>query len=146
MPGRPPVSAAVARREADRLFNRLQQLRSVMDNERYLLSGRLIELARRATLNSFTAKALTHDVVADVGPSAAAEIVPTLEVYAFYRPGDTGRAYLPMTSFSVFLSHEGPMSSITWAVENAQRVGFNTYRLRIPVGAARKIKVRAEAR
>lgn len=88
---------------------------------------------------------LNVDMVSTVGPAEAAGIVPTLEIYPFYRPLGLGNAYLPMTSFTVFLAHEGTMTGIDWVIDGATRVGENIYRLQIPVGFARKIRVRAQA-
>jgi hypothetical protein len=50
-----------------------------------------------------------------------------------------------MTSFSLFLSHENTLSGIRYQIDGADQVGANVYHLRIPVGNARKIQVRAQA-
>ena len=57
-----------------------------------------------------TAADLNEAVVRAVGPEEAAGIVPTLEIYPFYRPLGVGPALLPMTAFTVFLSHDGTMT------------------------------------
>ncbi|HEY6173509.1 MAG TPA: hypothetical protein VIX73_03655, partial [Kofleriaceae bacterium] len=71
--------------------------------------------------------------------------VPTLEIYPFYQPLGQGNVYLPMTAFSVFLGHDGSMAGIDWVLDGATKVGQNIYHLEIPVGYARKIRVRAQA-
>jgi hypothetical protein len=50
-----------------------------------------------------------------------------------------------MTSFSIFLSHENTLSGIRYVIDGADKVGKNVYHMRIPVGFAKKIQVRAEA-
>jgi hypothetical protein len=50
-----------------------------------------------------------------------------------------------MTAFTIFLSHEDTLSGTTYQIDGADRVGDNVYHLRIPVGRARKIQVRAQA-
>ncbi|MBK7535699.1 MAG: hypothetical protein IPI49_10105 [Myxococcales bacterium] len=123
----------------------LQQVRALVSPDDYQRSGRLLDLAGRAMDGQVTAEQVTHDVVDLVGPSAAAEIVPTLEIYAFYQHLGKGAVYQPMTSFSVFLSHQGPLEGITWELDGAERVGHNIYHLRIPVGFARRVQVRSQA-
>jgi hypothetical protein len=89
--------------------------------------------------------ALTEGVVRVLGPAEAAEVVPTLEIYPFYRHLGAGTVYMPMSAFTVFLSHEGPMTGMTWAIDGAEQVGQNVYHLKIPVGFAKRIQVRAQA-
>jgi hypothetical protein len=105
------------------------------------LAKRLIEIMKPAT----NADELTRDIVGKIGPDEAAGVVPTLEIYPYYRPLDAGKAYLPMTAFTVFLSHEGAMKGMTWQIDGATQVGQNVYHLRIPVGNARRIQIRAQA-
>ncbi|TMQ14923.1 MAG: hypothetical protein E6J90_26140 [Deltaproteobacteria bacterium] len=92
-----------------------------------------------------TAADLNEAVVRAVGPEEAAGIVPTLEIYPFYRPLGVGPALLPMTAFTVFLSHDGTMTGMNWLIDGAQKIGQNIYHLEIPTGYARKIQVRAQA-
>jgi hypothetical protein len=88
---------------------------------------------------------LVHGAVGAVGSSTAAELVPTLDIYPYYQVDARGRLYSPMTSFSLFLSHESTLSGIRYQIDGADKVGGNIYHLRIPVGNARKIQVRAQA-
>jgi hypothetical protein len=122
-----------------------EQIRSIVDPEDYRRVDHLLDLAIRAVDSQVSAAQITEEVYHRVGPAAAADIVPTLEIYAYYRPLDKGRLYLPMTSFAVFLSHQGAMNGIDWEIDGATRVGLNVYRLRIPVDHARKIRVRSQA-
>ena len=121
------------------------QVRTVLARDDYQRAGKLLELAGRAGNEQLPAREVTQELVDVVGPSLAAEIVPTLEIYAFYRRHDVGTLYLPMTSFSVFLSHQGAMNGINWEIDGATRVGLNVYRLRVPVEHARRIRVRSQA-
>lgn len=86
-----------------------------------------------------------HDAVAKLGPRAAAEVVPTLDIYPYYLPGARGIIYQPMSAFTVFLSHEGTLAGTHYQIDGATRVAENVYHLRIPVGNARKIQIRAQA-
>lgn len=88
---------------------------------------------------------LVRNAVTAVGSSTTAEIVPTLEIYPYYQPLGKGRAYDPMTSFSVFLSHENTLSGIHYEIDGAEKVGANVYHMQIPVGFAKRIQVRAQA-
>ncbi len=123
----------------------LQEVRALAAADDYQRSGRLLELAGRAMGGQVPAEQLTREVVEVVGPSVAAEVVPTLEIYAFHQQREAGRVYQPMTSFAVFLSHEGAMNGITWELDGAEKVSENVYRLRIPVGFAKRIQVRSQA-
>jgi hypothetical protein len=98
-----------------------------------------------AASRGLTADALNQALVGEIGGSQAADIVPTLDIYPFYQPLGKGNAFEPMTAFTVFLSHEGSLSGMKWVIDGATRVKDNVYNLRIPVGYARKIQVRAEA-
>jgi hypothetical protein len=91
------------------------------------------------------ASALVHGAVQTLGPTAAAGVVSTLEIYPYYQPLGQGRAYQPMTAFSVFLSHENTLSGTRYVIDGADRVGDNVYHMRIPVGFAKRIQIRAEA-
>lgn len=96
-------------------------------------------------LGELPASELNQAMVSAIGPAEAADIVPTLELYPFYLPFAEGGAYMPMTAFSVFLGHDGAMSGIDWRLDGAEQVGQNLFHLRIPIGTARKIQIRAQA-
>jgi hypothetical protein len=144
-----PDPDAVKRDRRSRVFGEryliVEQIRTIMAQDDYRRAGRLLDLALRALDEQVTAAAATQEVVDTVGPTAAAEVVPTLEIYAFYQPSGAGVVYMPMTSFSVFLSHQGAMTGIDWEIDGATRVGLNLYRLQIPVDHARRIQVRSQA-
>jgi hypothetical protein len=96
------------------------------------------------------AEAATHRLVDVLGPDAAADIVPTLDIYAFYRvdpPGvKTQALYLPMTSFSMILFHEAtPLEGLHWEIDGFKKVGANIYHQVIPVERIRQIRIRAQA-
>ena len=102
-------------------------------------------LLKVAASSNATASDLTQALVSQIGAIDAADVVPTLEIYPFYQPFGQGHAFQPMTAFTVFLSHEGTMTGMNWTIDGATRIGQNIYQLKIPVGFARKIQVRAEA-
>jgi hypothetical protein len=83
--------------------------------------------------------------VTTLGPADAAAVVPTLEVYPYYQPNGKGHAFLPMTAFTVFLSHEGALNGIHYEIDGAQRVSENVFHMTIPVHYARRIQIRAQA-
>ena len=90
-----------------------------------------------------TAEQLVHDAVTTLGPADAAQVVPTLEVYPYFQPLGVGHAYQPMTSFTVFLSHEAQLAGMHYEIDGAVRVAENVYHMRIPTGYAKRIQVRA---
>lgn len=106
---------------------------------------RVSGLLKVAAANNTSASDLNQSLVSLIGAVDAAAVVPTLEIYPFYQPLGEGHAFQPMTSFTVFLSHEGTLSGMNWAIDGARKITQNIYQLRIPVGFARKIQVRAEA-
>lgn len=126
-------------------FIKVAQVRPIMPPAEYQRVGKLLDLVQRASDEKTQAEQLTQEVVDVAGPSAAAEIVPTLEIYAYHRPAGGGLVYRPMTSFSVFLSHQGAMNGITWEIDGATRVGENIFHLEVPVDHARRIRVRSQA-
>lgn len=138
-------ASVVGRAEGDRTFcerwERVERALLIMppaDERR--ISG-LLELA----ITDANARDLTQKIVERAGAEDAADIAPTLEIYPFYQPDGKGAAYLPMTAFTVFLSHEGALSGMNWAIDGATKVGRNIYHMRIPVRHAQRIRVRAEA-
>jgi hypothetical protein len=118
--------------------------RAIMPDADYQRVGRLVELAV-AQGGKAPADQLTHAIYEHTDPATTAAIVPTLEIYAYYLPLDKGHAYQPMTSFSMFLSHEGGLGGIDWEIDGAKKVAGNVYHLRIPVGRARRIRLRSQA-
>jgi len=96
-------------------------------------------------LSTGTAEQMVHDAVTTLGPVDAAAVVPTLEIYPYFQPLGVGRAYQPMTSFTVFLSHEATLAGMHYEIDGAVRVADNVYHLRIPTGYAKRIQVRAIA-
>jgi hypothetical protein len=86
---------------------------------------------------------LTRRLVHDLGPREAARVVPTLEVYVYYQPGGGAPVYRPMTSFSVFLSHEGDLTGMSYGIEGARQVRPNVYLLQVPREGEATITVRA---
>ncbi|HEX8106528.1 MAG TPA: hypothetical protein VF516_02320 [Kofleriaceae bacterium] len=141
-----PRAAAGAASEGDeriRQILRARQIMSVADARR--VDGLLQIALRQGGQDNKPSASLVHASVAAVGSSTTAEIVPTLEIYPYYQKLGKGRAYEPMTSFSVFLSHENTLAGIRYQIDGADQVGQNIYHLRIPVGNARKIQIRAQA-
>ncbi len=138
----PHIDVQILKIFAERFKKVAPALQIMPDGDYHRVLGLLRIVGAKA---SATAAELTEAVVREVGPVEAAGVVPTLEVYPFYLHLGAGQAYAPMTAFTVFLSHEGAMTGMTWTIDGATRVGQNTYRLQIPVGFARRIQVRAQA-
>jgi hypothetical protein len=123
-------------------ISRISRALDFMPPEDFHRVGGMLAMASARGLSS---ENLNQAAYTQVGPAEAAGVVPTLEIYPFYLPLGVGNSYLPMTAFSVFLSHEGQMTGMKWLIDGATKVGDNIYHLRIPVGFARRIQVRAEA-
>lgn len=119
--------------------------RQVMSPADVLRVDGLLAVALAQIPNTNPSATLVHAAVGAVGSSTAAELVPTLDIYPYYQVNAKGRLYSPMTSFSLFLSHENTLSGIRYQIDGADQVGANIYHMRIPVGNARKIQVRAQA-
>ena len=136
-----PLRLAAA---GDKRITLVRQAMSVAPNADFARIGGLLAIAGNAGRGDAPNDALVHDVVSTVGPGDAAHIVPTLEVYPFYRPAGAA-TYQPMTSFALFLSHEGTLGGVRYELDGATRIAENVYHLTIPVGFARRIQVRAQA-
>ncbi|MCE9571976.1 MAG: hypothetical protein K8W52_02350 [Deltaproteobacteria bacterium] len=122
--------------------------RAIMPSPTYEQVGNLLDIAAAAPDGELPAAKLTRDTVVAVGPSTAADLVPTLEVYPFYRASsaDAKRPeYRPLTSFTVFLSHEGAFDSLGYEIDGAEKVAENVYHVGIPVGRARRLQFRSQA-
>lgn len=94
----------------------------------------------------------TRTLVHAVGPDRAARIVPTVEVYPFYKPAK-GDVYLPMTAFSVFLSHDGELVGFTKpeltgaGVTKLPGAKANVYQLTIPANETKaRVTIKAESK
>jgi hypothetical protein len=145
---RPRLTAAAVANggDGDKRIEQIRRAMQVMPEADFQRVARLLDIALRQPTDSRSpASALVHDTVAALGPAAAAGVVSTLEIYPYYQPFAKGRAYQPMTSFSVFLSHENTLSGTRYVIDGADRVSENVYHMRIPVGFARRIQIRAEA-
>jgi hypothetical protein len=93
---------------------------------------------------SASAELFTEQTIASLDDITATAIVPTVDVYAF-RKG-TGSALLPMTSFTLVVHHDGPLHGITWTIDGATRVSDNVFRVDMPVGHKRDVKIRVMAK
>jgi|GEM_PF-3423333 len=138
------AAAASTNEDAKRFRERVQRVARALQIMPEPDAKRVTALLQLVLANK-NAEDLSKAVVAAVGPVEAAGIVPTLEIYPFYQPLGEGHGYLPMTAFTVFLSHEGAMTGMTWLIDGATKVGENMYHLQLPVGFARRIQVRAQA-
>jgi len=139
--------AAIAIRvpENDERVRRIIAARRIMPDDDVRRVDGLLRLALVSTKGDGPSAQQTRDAVTTLGAEQAAEVVPTLDIYPFYRPGDRGPAYQPMTGFTLFLSHEATLAGMRYAIDGADKVRENVYHMRIPVGFARKIQVRAQA-
>ena len=94
------------------------------------------------------AEALVMDVARTLDTETLAHLVPTLEVYAYYRvPSTAGanRVLAPLTSFAVVTHHDGPVNGFFWSLDGAEHVGGNIYRTQVPVEGFRRLRVHVEA-
>lgn len=128
---------------------RLMQIAPYMSDDDFAKAQALLDLALVPD-GQGQAELATHQAVQTLGPSEAANVVPTLDIYAFYRADPEtvkdGALYLPMTSFSVFLFHnDTPMTGMRWELDGFKKVGENIYHEHIPVGRVRRIQVRAQS-
>jgi len=123
----------------------INRIRMIMPDADYKRVGALLHVAADQPRGQGSASALTNAIYTHTDPETTASVVPTLEIYAYYRPFDQGHAYQPMTSFSMFLSHEGGLGGIDWEIDGAKKVAGNVYHLRIPIGRARRIQLRSQA-
>jgi hypothetical protein len=140
----PPVAMANVR-EDDKRLRDLRRARAIMPPVDRARLDALVNVAVKNPDSNTPSQTLVRDAVSKLGSSTAADILPTLEIYPFYQPLGKGPAYVPMTSFSLFLSHESTLSGMTYAIDGAEQVSANVFHLRIPVGFARRIQVRAQA-
>lgn len=142
----PVIFAAGARAKAggDERINQIVSAMRVMPNENWERSGKLVGLAGYSSQSDHPNDELVHNAVSTLGAEEAAQVVPTLEVYPFYKAPNEA-VYQPMTSFALFLSHEDTLGGVRYEVDGATRVAENVYHVTIPVGNARKIQVRAQA-
>jgi hypothetical protein len=141
---RPALDARAS--QNDERVGRILRARQIMvDADARRVDG-LLEIALSQTGKEGKPSAtLVHNAVGTLGSSAAAQVVPTLEIYPFYQRLGKGKAYDPMTAFTLYLSHESTLSGIRYQIDGAEQVGANIYHMQIPVGFARKIQVRAQA-
>lgn len=129
--------------------------RIALPEDDYRVTGALIDIAADAVQRAKTPTAgakpaaeLTRRLVDTLGPTAAARVVPTIEVYPFFRPAK-GDIFQPMQPFSVFLSHEGTMlgfkvSDLTG--DNLTKIDTNVYRLVIPAAKSKgTVTIKTEA-
>jgi hypothetical protein len=130
----------------DKRIPQIRRAMQVMPPADFQRVARLLDIALgQNKQGGNAASALVHDAVSTLGPTAAAGVVSTLEIYPYYQPLGQGRAYQPMTAFSVFLSHENTLSGTRYVIDGADKVADNVYHMRIPVGFAKRILIRAEA-
>ncbi|MBZ0234268.1 MAG: hypothetical protein K8M05_18200 [Deltaproteobacteria bacterium] len=91
-----------------------------------------------------SAENLTNQALDSLDDITATTIVPTLDVYAF-RLG-ANKKLIPLTSFTLVVHHEGPMTGITWQIDGARRINNSFYRVDMPTGHKRRIQVRVMAK
>lgn len=129
----------------DKRIDQILRARQVMGPADRQRVDALLAVATTTRQGDNSSSLQIHDAVAKLGPQAAAEVVPTLDIYPYYLPGARGIIYQPMSAFTVFLSHEGTLSGVRYQIDGATKVAENVYHLRIPIGNARKIQIRAQA-
>jgi hypothetical protein len=107
------------------------------------------ELSRLALLKERRSGAKSAELVRALANSFDAatlgRLVPTLDVYVYYKATPRGSALVPMTAFSLVTSHDGPVEGMVWALDGVTRIGGNVYKLTIPVGESQQVGVRVQA-
>lgn len=127
----------------------LEQAMQIMPDDDYAKAQKLLDIALTPD-GPGQAEMLTHKAVDTLGPNDAADLVPTLDVYAFYRsdmtPVGKPGIYVPMTSFSVFLFHDAtPIHGMRWAIDGFLPVGKNIYRSIVLADSVKVINIRAQS-
>jgi hypothetical protein len=84
-------------------------------------------------------------VLSELGQDDAAALIPTLDIYAYYKDQGTNRL-VPMTGFSYFLAHQGAIEGYGWAINGATQLSPNVYRIEMPRDTAREVSVVLQAR
>ncbi|HUQ03331.1 MAG TPA: hypothetical protein VM261_12600, partial [Kofleriaceae bacterium] len=84
-------------------------------------------------------------VLSELGQDDAAALIPTLDIYVYYKDKGTNRL-VPMTGFSYFLAHQGGLEGYGWAIDGATQLSPNVYRLEMPRDSQRDVRVRLQAR
>jgi len=95
-----------------------------------------------------TMKQLAYTTYQAFDSKTAAQLIPTLEVYAYYKVYDKKSAaptLLPLTSFSLATYHTGTFNGYAWALDGATHVAGNIYKTVVPVGGKRKLQIEVEA-
>jgi hypothetical protein len=140
---RSPIAMAEKTGGDDRIGQIVSAMR-VMPNDDFARVGKMAALAGFSSQDDHPNDALVHQAVASLSSADAAAVVPTLEIYPFYRAANNA-VYQPMTAFTLFLSHEATLGGVHYEIDGADKIAENVYHLQIPVGFARKIQVRAQA-
>ena len=136
-PGKPPID--------EQALEQVEKVLQLMPQPDFDRATRLIGIALGQGDGAKPAAGLVKQAVTTLGPGDAAAVVPTLEVYPYYQQNGKGHAFLPMTGFTVFLSHEGSLGGIHYEIDGADRVSDNVFHMKIPVHYARRIQIRAQA-
>ncbi|HEY5923251.1 MAG TPA: hypothetical protein VIV11_16340, partial [Kofleriaceae bacterium] len=94
-----------------------------------------------------------HALVRNMGVDTARIVAPTLEVLAYYdtarvmdtHPGKTYRWLQPMTSFRYVVEHKGKIKGWAWAIDGAEPLGGNWFRMRVADNSKQRIRTRIQA-
>lgn len=85
--------------------------------------------------------------------STVRAIAPTLEFFVYYDTGHvldtsggtTSKWLAPMTSFGYVAEHVGDVEGWEWALDGAESIGGNWYRMRIKDGGKKTVRTRIQA-
>lgn len=80
-------------------------------------------------------------------------VAPALEFFVYYdtgrvmdtHPGYTSRWLAPMTGFGYIAEHIGEIQGWAWALDGAEPLGGNWFRVRVADGQRRKVRTRIQA-
>jgi hypothetical protein len=85
-------------------------------------------------------------------PAVLANLLPTFQVFAFHqsdlqRETDSSpiAIALPQSSFGYFAYHEGPMYAWAWALDGAEQLAPNIFRIEVPNGGVAPVRIRLQA-
>lgn len=128
---------------------RFENARRALDAGTNRTADRFLSIAQKGVKDARKttgADAMTRQLVGQLGPRAASKLVPTLEIYPYYK-STSSKTYQPMEAFSVFLSHDGALGGFTWELSGAgvTRVKDNVYKVVVPKNTKRAgVVVRSE--
>jgi hypothetical protein len=91
-----------------------------------------------------TAEEKTLQTIDTLDDVTATTILPTVDIYVFRHM--KGKMMSPLSSFTLVVHHEGPLYGISWQIDGATKLSRNLFKLEMPVGHKRDVRVRVMAK